>query len=393
MSAIPPIAATLPSAPPSPARELWRDFRRNRGAVIGLAVLALLVFCALFADVISPYNPSEQYRDATLRPPSLTPVGGHVFLLGTDPVGRDVLSRLIHGTRLSLVIGAVSVGLSLFASYIVALTVVPLFCAKFISGHEAPASADRIDGHAKRPGRFARLGTGFNRRFNAGFEAMLVRYDRTVRIVLDRPTASLVLLLAVCLVALAPGLLLPVSYFPRTDPGQFVINLKAPTGSRLGVTTTLVKQVEDEIRGIVSKHDLDIIVSNIGVAPGFSSIYSSNTGTHTAFVQVGLKPDHTIGSYAYMDRVRAALAKDMPQIRTYFQSGGLVDAVLNLGLPAPIDIQISNNDLDKANRTAVALAARIRQLPNVNDVFVHCPAYHATEPPGPDRLASLSMPV
>ena len=113
MSAVPPIAATLTAAPPSPARELWRDFRRNRGAVIGLAVLGLLVFCALFADVISPYDPSEQYRDATLRPPSLTPVGGHIFLLGTDPVGRDVLSRLIHGTRLSLVIGLVSVGLSL----------------------------------------------------------------------------------------------------------------------------------------------------------------------------------------------------------------------------------------------------------------------------------------
>jgi len=113
MSAMPPLAATLPALPPSPARELWRDFRRNRGAVIGLAVLGLLVFCALFADVISPYNPSEQFRDATLRPPSLTPVGGHVFVLGTDPVGRDVLSRLIHGTRLSLVIGLVSVGLSL----------------------------------------------------------------------------------------------------------------------------------------------------------------------------------------------------------------------------------------------------------------------------------------
>jgi len=69
VSAVPPIAATLPSAPPSPARELWRDFRRNRGAVIGLAVLGLLVFCALFADVISPYDPSEQFRDATLRPP------------------------------------------------------------------------------------------------------------------------------------------------------------------------------------------------------------------------------------------------------------------------------------------------------------------------------------
>ena len=113
MSAISPLAATMPTAPPSPAAELWRDFRRNRGAVIGLAVLALLVVCAVFANVIAPYSPSEQYRDATLVRPSLTPVGGHVFVLGTDEVGRDILSRLIHGTRLSLAIGIVSVGLSL----------------------------------------------------------------------------------------------------------------------------------------------------------------------------------------------------------------------------------------------------------------------------------------
>jgi dipeptide transport system permease protein len=89
--------------------------------VIGLAVIVALVLCALLADVIAPYSPTEQYRDATLRPPSLSPVGGHVFLLGTDPVGRDILSRLIHGTRLSLVIGLVSVGLSLAGGVLLGL--------------------------------------------------------------------------------------------------------------------------------------------------------------------------------------------------------------------------------------------------------------------------------
>ena len=112
MNATPEAVAEL-QAPPGPLAELWRDFRRNRGAVIGLSLVVALLLCALLADVISPYSPSEQYRDATLKPPSLQPVGGHVFVLGTDPVGRDVLSRLIHGTRLSLVIGLVSVGLSL----------------------------------------------------------------------------------------------------------------------------------------------------------------------------------------------------------------------------------------------------------------------------------------
>ncbi len=108
-------------APTSPARELWRDFKRNRGALIGLALIAMLVFCAVFADVIAPYSPSEQYRDATLKAPSLQAIGGHVFVLGTDPVGRDVLSRLIHGTRLSLLIGIVSVGLSLSIGVVLGL--------------------------------------------------------------------------------------------------------------------------------------------------------------------------------------------------------------------------------------------------------------------------------
>jgi dipeptide transport system permease protein len=111
----------LALVPPSPFAELWRDFRRNRGAVIGLTVIVALVLCALFADVIAPYSPKEQFPDAVLKPPSMQPIGGHVFLLGTDPVGRDVLSRLIHGTRLSLIIGLVSVGLSLTGGVLLGL--------------------------------------------------------------------------------------------------------------------------------------------------------------------------------------------------------------------------------------------------------------------------------
>lgn len=116
-----PEAIAHEQAPPSPLAELWRDFRRNRGAVIGLAVIVALVLCALFADVIAPYSPKEQFPDAVLKPPSTQPIGGHVFLLGTDPVGRDVLSRLIHGTRLSLIIGLVSVGLSLTGGVLLGL--------------------------------------------------------------------------------------------------------------------------------------------------------------------------------------------------------------------------------------------------------------------------------
>jgi dipeptide transport system permease protein len=107
------MSAVLEQAPPTPLAELWRDFKRNRGAMIGLVVIMALLLCAVFADVIAPYSPKEQFTDAVLKPPSFQAIGGHVFLLGTDPVGRDLLSRLIHGTRLSLLIGFVSVGISL----------------------------------------------------------------------------------------------------------------------------------------------------------------------------------------------------------------------------------------------------------------------------------------
>ncbi len=113
-----------------------------------------------------------------------------------------------------------------------------------------------------------------------------------------------------------------------------------------------------------------MIVSNIGVAPGFSSIYTSNSAQHTAFVQVSLREDHKTGSYEYMNRVRSRLAEELPQLNAYFQSGGLVDAVLNLGLPAPIDLQVSGSDLRAAHAVATQLAGRIHQIPNVSDVFI-----------------------
>src|SRR6476661_5332241 len=105
----------LEAAPPVAMRGagLWRAYAQSRGALIGLAVVLALVAIALGADVLAPHPPNEQYRDFTLVPPAWSDGGSSRFLLGTDPVGRDMLSRLIHGTRLSLVIGLVSVAISL----------------------------------------------------------------------------------------------------------------------------------------------------------------------------------------------------------------------------------------------------------------------------------------
>jgi dipeptide transport system permease protein len=102
-----------PATAPGPLREFWQSYSQSRGALIGLGLVVVLLLLAIFADVVSPHPPNEQYRDFTLAPPAWYDGGSANFLLGTDPVGRDVLSRLIHGTRLSLLIGLISVTISL----------------------------------------------------------------------------------------------------------------------------------------------------------------------------------------------------------------------------------------------------------------------------------------
>ena len=264
-------------------------------------------------------------------------------------------------SRFLFVALAVAVVLSLFASYFVAMSVVPLYCARLIKKHEADEELHGEAGSALGP---------VVKRFNRYFYRMVLQYDRSLQRSLLRPVATVVGLAGVSLLSLSLYPMLGVSFFPRTDPGQFVINLKAPPGTRLEMTNQYVSRAEDEIRKIVAPDELRIVVSNIGVTPGFSSIYTSNSGQHTAFIQVGLKEGHKVGSYEYMNRVRARLRNDMPEVSSYFQSGGLVDAVLNLGLPAPIDVQVSGMDLDKTYGTALDLASKLRHVRGVSDLLI-----------------------
>jgi len=124
------------------------------------------------------------------------------------------------------------------------------------------------------------------------------------------------------------------------------------------------------IRHIVSPEDLKIIVSNIGVVPDFSALYTTNAGPYTATIQVQLNEKHKTSSFDYMDRVQKELARQHPEIRTFFSSGSMVDAVLNMGMPAPIDIQLASSNLPLSYSVAKGLAARIRQLPGVGQVYI-----------------------
>jgi len=257
---------------------------------------------------------------------------------------------------------ALSVVLSLFASYFVAMTVVPLFCANLIEAHQGHGEG----GSARARGWGARFNAWFNRKFGR----MLDLYQRTLSVALVRPLATVLGLTGIFVVSLSLYPAVGESYFPRTDPSQFLINVKAPSGTRLELTDKLVGQVEQIVREVVRTNDLKIIVSNIGITPGFSSILTPNSAPHTAFVQVGLNEGHRLGSFTYMSLVRERLRRELPQVSAYFQTGGLVDAILNQGMPAPLDIQVSGMDMHAAHKIATEIARQVRALPGISDVLV-----------------------
>ncbi len=269
---------------------------------------------------------------------------------------------------------ALAVVFSLFASYLVAMTVVPLYCARFIKpseAHASEASEIEAEGHPNR--KSSRRNSFFHkivRTFNDRFQRMLEMYVIAVNRTILRPVASTIGILGAVVLTFALYPLIGKAYFPRTDPGQFVINIKCPSGTRLELSNQYIEQVENEIRQIIPEHDLGMVVSNIGITPDLSAIYTSNSTMDTAFVQVSLKEDHRLGSYEYMARVRKRLARDMPFLSTYFQAGGLVDSVINQGLPAPIDVQISGNDLDQSFDIANQIAGKVRGIRNVSDVLI-----------------------
>jgi len=267
---------------------------------------------------------------------------------------------------------ALAFSLSLLASFVVAMTVIPLFCSRFLKAVPHAAAAHKHEEYEIEPtipegrSRWERFNAGFNRMFNK----LLDYYEYWVRRALKRPGWTVLALTGVFVASFAIYPLLGVAFFPRTDAGQFTINLKVPTGTRLEVTEQYVAKVEDLIRQTVQPKDLKRIVANLGVVPDFSALYTTNSGPYTATVQVALNEPHKLSSFEYMDRVQKGIAKQYPDIRTFFSSGSMVDAILNMGMPAPIDVQVSSPDLKQIYGIAQNLATRFREVPGVGQIYV-----------------------
>jgi len=210
----------------------------------------------------------------------------------------------------------------------------------------------------------------FNVWFSGKFEALLGYYDALVLKVLSSPRKTLVAFGIVFLASLALLPFMGLAFFPQTDAGQFVINFKAPSGTRLEATEQETAKLEDLVRSTVSKADLGLMVANLGVDPGFSALYSPNSAMHTGVLQVSLNPHHSVSSQEYIERVKRRMMSEMPELSAFFSSGSLVDSVLNGGSPAPINVQVNGNDLQTDYKIAQDLAEHFQAIQGVADVYV-----------------------
>jgi HAE1 family hydrophobic/amphiphilic exporter-1 len=273
---------------------------------------------------------------------------------------------------------ALAVVLSMAASYVVAMSVIPIFCARFLTVEDARAAE-----HGE--------GGGLLAAFNRVYERFARRYERMLGRALDHKfmvMAGAALLFGVSL-AMYPRL--GSELFPETDAGTFTINFRASPGTRLELTTALAREIEGVIRRVIAPRDLEMVVSNIGLAPSISAIYSPNSSEETGFIQVELKQGHNRPTNYYVAKLKRILPRELPEATTLFSSGSIIDAVLNFGAQAPIDVQIRGRDFKTLFQTAFEVQRLISGMPQVSQTFIPQEAEYPTLNVKVDRIKAARL--
>ncbi len=255
-----------------------------------------------------------------------------VFLSG---IGRFLFTPL-----------ALSVTFAMLASYVVALTVVPAYCVRFL--REASGSGG----------------------LQAAFGKIQSAYGRFLERILDRKAIAMIAVLA--LVA-GSALLFPLigtELFPKVDSGQFSIQMRAPSGTRIEKTESHVTQVEQVIRKEIPPADLQMLISNTGVLYDWPAAYTPNAGPMDTSLMVQLTDKHVVSSIEYVRRLRRAFHDQFPFLEFSFETGGLIRSAITFGLPAPINVQVEGNVLEVANGIAREIVQTAAAVPGTADVRI-----------------------
>jgi multidrug efflux pump subunit AcrB len=251
---------------------------------------------------------------------------------------------------------ALTVTIAMFASYFLSRTLSPAFCAYFLKAHRPDEK------------RFVLF-----RVADAMYERLRAAYTALLRLAIRWRWMTVVGSLVLVAASLPLYFLIGKELYPATDAGQIVINVRAPSGTRIELTQKLTQKIEKEIQAVIPGDDRQMIVTDIGVLYDWPAGYTANSGSMdaTMLVQLTEAGDRHTSSQEYARQLRGRLNATFPDVSFAFNTGGMVAAALNFGLPAPINIQVEGRDMHEQYRIAMEIRDLIaRKVPGVVDVRV-----------------------
>jgi CzcA family heavy metal efflux pump len=258
---------------------------------------------------------------------------------------------------------AEAVVFAMLASYVLSRTLVPTLVLLLMKpvkhGNEQDA----------KPSLLQRM----YKRFDHRFERMRASYIVILSSLLAHRRFFGSAFLTFCLLSCGLFFTLGEDFFPSVDAGQIRLHMRAPTGTRIEETARLSDQVDAVIREIIPANELDAVLDNLGLPNSGINLSYSNAGTIGTFdgeFQISLKHGHA-PTEGYITRLRAELPKRFPGVEFFFQPADIVTQILNFGLPAAIDVQISGKDVAANHELAVKLMKRIKTIPGTVDTHVH----------------------
>ncbi len=260
---------------------------------------------------------------------------------------------------------ALSVVFAMVASFILSRTLVPTMAMYLLRPH---AEA----GHTAPRGPLGRFQHGFETRF----ERFRMGYGGVLRLACRSPRSTILGFLAFALASLGLVPFLGQNFFPEVDSGAIAMHVRVPAGTRVEETAALFDRIQREVRQLIPAEEIRAIVDNVGLSPsGINVTYnaSGTVGSMDGDILIGLKPEHG-PTAAHVARLRAELPHRFPGSSFAFLPADITSQILNFGAPAPIDIQVTGNNLANNQEHAQRILRAIRGIDGLADARIQQPA-------------------
>jgi multidrug efflux pump subunit AcrB len=281
---------------------------------------------------------------------------------------------------------AMAVAFAMLTSYLLTRTVVPTLVHYMLQSemHLYQGGEGADTGAAESAGVIWRFHQAFDRRF----EKFRERYLRLLEWVLAHRVVTGGAFLAFALASAGLVAIVGQNFFPYVDSGQMRLHVRTPTGTRIEEAAATFASIEREIRQVIPPQEIDSILDNIGLPnSGINLAFSDSitNGNGDGEVLISLKPDHH-PTLEYTRKIRTLLATKFPAEDSFFQAADITSQILNFGLPAPVDVQVSGNNLAQNSQIAQNLRGQIAGLPGAVDVFVRQRMDYPTVDVNVDRI-------